>query len=123
MAIEGEGEWAVVDVLTTVGDRAFRSLDPRTLGGSMVRDEGTVAWSADGGTVRDGAWPVNWRRFTMKDTNASCLALVRNLANHRQAGLGTWSTQLAAGLYCRESGGIFAGEIPRIAKSLRRSRA
>lgn len=118
MVIDGPDEWAIVDVRSTVGNYVFRSLDPKTVARTLVRDQSDLAWGADGGTVRDGAWPVNWHRFTMADTNASCLALVRNLANHNEAGLGTWSTQLVGALYCR-NGGIAADEIPAIARSLR----
>lgn len=118
MVIESPSEWAIVDVRSTVGNYVFRSLDPKKVGPTLVRDGSDLAWGPDGGTVRDGAWPVNWHRFTMADTNASCLALVRNLANHNQAGLGTWSTQLVGALYCR-NGGIAADEVPAIARSLR----
>jgi hypothetical protein len=117
MMVDGNGEWAIVHVHSIGGDYAYRTQDPRMIVQTMLKQGLDVEWGEQG--VVHGLRAVSWRRASMADPPASCLAMVRSLREHVEGGIGRGVQEFAAGLYCRAgAGSIPSDEIPRIASAL-----
>lgn len=118
--IDGQGEWAIVEVRALPGGRVYATADPKALARPMLRADLDVAWG-DGGEVRGGAGPVTWRRFLVAAPPGSCVALGRTLRARAGAGAaaGGSAQELAAAVYCRAGREpLPAAEIPKIAAAL-----
>lgn len=117
LMVEGEGEWAIVEAYSVGGDYIFTALDPRSATETMLRPGIEIAWG-ERGVVR-GTRSVAWRRLTLPEPAASCLAMVRTTREHVEGGIDNAVQAYAAALYCREGTNAIPGaEIPAIAAAL-----
>ncbi len=98
----GPDEFAIFDLMQTMGDAAFSRQPARAYVRDMLKPEAKVAW--DGSGDIPGSRQTSWQGFRLEDPkgNLACVGLRRSLREHIEAAFGDYSQSLLIGFYCRE---------------------
>lgn len=116
-AYRGGAEYAVFDLLETLGDSYFTPQAPGAFIERFFKPDATGERGASG-TV-GGSRQTSWRAFRLKEPGAACVELQRSLREHVEGGINQYSQALVVGVYCRAGDGqIGADEANRIARGL-----
>ena len=94
------GEFAMFDLMGTLGDYAFSRRDTRRYVEGIIKDDSQIEWG-DSGDVYQGARQTGYRAFRLRDDRQTCVGVQRSLAEHRESAPGDHSQLLLVGVYCR----------------------
>jgi hypothetical protein len=98
----GADEFAIFDLMQTLGDAVFSRQPAKTYMRGMLRPDAKVTW--DGAGDIPAARQTSWQGFRLDDPGGdlACVGLRRSLREHVEAAFGDYSQSLLVGFYCRE---------------------
>lgn len=112
------GEFAMFDLLGTLGDYAFSRRGTGVYVEGIIKDDAQIEWGQSG-DIYQGARQTGYQAFRLRNDRQTCVGLQRSLAEHRESAPGDHSQLLLVGVYCRPGAEpIGRDEIRRMADSL-----
>lgn len=118
---DGKGEFAVFDIVSTLGDWVMTPGPTNRWIEVFVKDDQEIEWG-ESGEVHGGARRTAFRTFRLRDTVRTCVGLKRSLREHLDSAPDDYSQALLVGIYCRPGRiPIPADEARQIAAALQAS--
>jgi hypothetical protein len=118
--VTGRGSsFAVVDLMSTVGDHVFYSSALRTSLGAMLGADLVPSWG-ESGTLHEGAVSTDWQGFELQPGDLRCMGLKRELRLHPEAGAAVNAAQaMVVGFLCRKRPAMTDRDAARLSSALR----